>query len=663
MTTYEIKIKTGDRLGSGTNANIEIVLFDGSGKHTKPAKLDNLFRDDFERGHLDVFTIKDETDIPEVTEIKLRRDTAGRFSDWFVDQIEVLNKNTKITSIFPVLRWIRPKVDLFIGRHDTFLPQFDPRLQQRNAELQEKRTLYEYEERIPGLPVQIKNVPEDEEYSISRKWDIATKILRLRVEKGLDRIFGCGRWETFDDLTSVYTSYFERPKAVDDWKRDESFGWQRLNSVNPNLIYLCTEIPTKFGVTEDDIASFLEGLTISEAISEKRLFLIDLEILDGVTCFKEYVCPAPIALFFVNDKGQLMPVAIQLFQQKGPDNPVFLPSDPPYTWLFAKMWYNVADTSYHQSISHLGCTHLLMEGICIASNRCLSPSHPMFKLLAPHFLYHIAVNDHSLSSLIDAGGIFDTTMAIGHAGALELIIKGVRKWRMNVDGIYPELLKSKGVYCKDGSILPTFYQRDDMLTLYEAIHGYVTKYVNFYYDTSDKIIGDNEIQTFGQELTKSKSDGGCGILGVPFKNGRFTSAEQLTIVFTSIIFTSTVGHSAVNTAQYDTYGFPPNYPTRLDGAPPKNKSPLTEEDIVKCVVDRETTIEVMSLAVILSEKIKNALGDFEVNYTYDPAAVKIVEEFRKELKDIGQNINQRNEKLERKFEYLHPEEIPNSVSL
>uniref|UniRef100_A0A8W8HN90 Allene oxide synthase-lipoxygenase protein n=1 Tax=Magallana gigas TaxID=29159 RepID=A0A8W8HN90_MAGGI len=354
MTTYKIKIKTGDRLGAGTNANVEIVLFDGSGKHTKPAKLDNWFGDDFERGHVDVFTIKDDTNVPEVAEIKLRRDTAGLFSDWYVDQVEVMNKNTKITSVFPVLRWIRPNVDLFIARHDTFLPQFDPRPQQRNAELQEKRSLYEYEEKIPGLPVQVKNVPEDEVYSISKKWDIAAKKLRLRTEKGLDKIFGCGPWKTFDDLTSVYSSYFKRPKAVDDWKSDESFGWQRLNSVNPNLIYLCKEIPTKFGVTEDDLASFLEGLTISEAISKKRLFLIDLEILDGVTCFKEYVCPAPIALFFVNDKGQLVPVAIQLFQQKGPDNPVFLPSDPPNTWLFAKMWYNVADTSYHQSVSHLG---------------------------------------------------------------------------------------------------------------------------------------------------------------------------------------------------------------------------------------------------------------------------------------------------------------------
>lgn len=29
-------------------------------------------------------------------------------------------------------------------------------------------------------------------------------------------------------------------------------------------------------------------------------------------------------------------------------------------------------------------------------------------------------------------------------------------------------------------------------------------------DTSDKILNDVEIQTFGQELTKSKSEGGCG---------------------------------------------------------------------------------------------------------------------------------------------------------
>lgn len=56
------------------------------------------------------------------------------------------------------------------------------------------------------------------------------------------------------------------------------------------------------------------------------------------------------------------------------------------------------------------------------------------------------------------------------------------------------------------------------------------------------------------------------------------------------------------------------------------QNPLKEEDIVKSLIDKSTTLDTMVITRILSERSTNALGDFEVTYTYDPAAVKIVEE-------------------------------------
>lgn len=71
---------------------------------------------------------------------------------------------------------------------------------------------------------------------------------------------------------------------------------------------------------------------------------------------------------------------------------VYTPKDPTNTWLVAKMFYNNAEAQHHQALTHLGYTHLLMEGVVICTHRNLSPSHPLFKLMAPHFLFLLAIN-------------------------------------------------------------------------------------------------------------------------------------------------------------------------------------------------------------------------------------------------------------------------------
>lgn len=58
--------------------------------------------------------------------------------------------------------------------------------------------------------------------------------------------------------------------------------------------------------------------------------------------------------------------------------------------------------------------------------------------------------------------------------------------------------------------------------------------------------------------------------GVP-GDGRFRRPEDIGVVCTSLIFTCSVLHSAVNSPQYNEYGFPPNYPLILNGSPPTDK--------------------------------------------------------------------------------------------
>lgn len=59
-----------------------------------------------------------------------------------------------------------------------------------------------------------------------------------------------------------------------------------LITAKKGSIFLFT---TRFGVTEDSIKECLEGLTMSAAICKKRLFIVDLEILDGITCVEGYI--------------------------------------------------------------------------------------------------------------------------------------------------------------------------------------------------------------------------------------------------------------------------------------------------------------------------------------------------------------------------------------
>ncbi|XP_029653740.2 allene oxide synthase-lipoxygenase protein-like [Octopus sinensis] len=340
---------------------------------------------------------------------------------------------------------------------------------------------------------------------------------------------------------------------------------------------------------------------------------------------------------------------------------VFLPTDDSGVWTLAKMWYNLADSSYHQSVVHLGLTRLLMQMVVLALHRNISVSHPVYKILAPHTLYLLAINDFAFEKLVSTEGLVDKVMAIGRDGMYELIHNSSHEWNFSSDGHPATDFENRKV--DDPKVLPKYYFRDDSLVLYNAIHKYVSSYIDIYYADENDVNNDWEIQNWIESLAVGHENG--GLEGLPMKDGKghVSSKEELKEILAIIIFTCSVTHAAVNFLQYEEYGFPANYPATLNTPLLKDKDPKTESDIIAALPNKEETFNMVTLTRILSERATKSLGNFETQYIYDPKAVGCVKCFQSDLKRISDEIRRRNKTLEKPYEVLDPVNIPNAISI
>ncbi|XP_029653849.1 allene oxide synthase-lipoxygenase protein [Octopus sinensis] len=662
-----LQIRTGDQRESSTDSNVYVILHDTSETKSEMILLDNWCRNDFKIGALDTFNIKLPDSFTEVSKIEIWTEPCSielTSSNWYIDTIKFVRRFKGESVMFPVFRWIKPKHHYYIYPWDTFLPQNDPDEKQREGEIDYKREIYQIKY-AEGAPILCESLPIDEEFSAKYMWNMLTNKLDVILRGIYTRII-TDSWKTLDDLTNVYQEEkLTEPESVKFWREDTWFGYQRLNGCNPTVITLCEEIPSKLGVDDEVLKPVLKGETLEDLIKKKRLFYTDLDILEGITHREDLDMCVPIALFMLNSKDDLVPIAIQLQQQKGPDNPIFLPTDDHYVWTLAKMWYNLADSSFHQSLVHLGLTHLLMEGVILAMHRNISVSHPLYKLLAPHTLFLLAINSRGFKKLVSPGGWVDKTMTIGIDGMFQLIYKGVQLWDFSIDGNLPKEFARRKV--DDPNVLPKYYFRDDSLTLYNCILKYVSSYIDVYYGADKDVVEDWELQNWAECISKEPKpeDGGIGIKGLPMKDGKghMPSKEQLKLFITTVLFTCSVSHAHANFLQYEEYAFPANYPSMIRTPLLKDKNPRKEEDLMAALPDKATTLDVMAITNLLSAKTTKSLGDFETQYIYDPKALVCVKEFQMNLKAISDKIRKRNKTLEKAYNVLDPVNIPNAISI
>lgn len=670
---WSIQVYTGSKDLASTTADVNLILYADDGQSSEILLTHGgILSANFAVGQVDTFSIPGDkrgslTDNSKITDIELWM-SAGVFtnsSDWFLEKLIVTNENSEDSYTFPWLRWVTTSDHLFITLLDTYLPQTASvgYSSERADELEERRSMYQLAE-YPGYVRVEKTIPTDDNFQSADYNEIVSELaLRQLVQSVNYELMFWTEWQSVDDIKALYEmSMFDTPPYMDEWDSDVHFGRQRLIGVNHNILTRVIDIPSKLPVTDDLLADLLEGMTIKEAIGQKRLFTTDLEILKDITASSTNdgaaMC-APIALYFENSQGDLVPVAIQLFQEPGENNPIFTPDDPYNLWTLAKIWYNNADGAYHQAVTHMGKTHYLMEGVYVAMNRQLSPSHPVYKLLKPHFYYTVAIDDmiDTLHHFIDSHKFW----SYGIQGMLATIEKAFTDFELNTIDSLSDDLQRRGL--DDLNILPGYHARNDAVLLYSAIHKYVESYVGIYYTNTDLLEQDFEIQSWAAELSKDQSDGGIGIRGLPGE-GALKNTEDLVSIVTNVVYTASCGHAMAHFGQYEAYGFPPNYPLILRGSPPKSKTEeKTMRDVLDALPNIDETLNAMRLYMLLDNKRTKSLGYFEIDYIYDPKALVVLQEFRDNLDAITDQIKERNKSRSPAYEVLLPENIPNAVSI
>lgn len=127
-------------------------------------------------------------------------------------------------------------------------------------------------------------------------------------------------------------------------------------------------------------------------MEDKRDDEILSEIPTGHYNAKQMVLAVPMWLFYVRNDGAFVPLAIQLGQTPGDDFPIWTPKDTPLDWLLAKILFKNADHQIQQIVSHIACTHYILEPFSISLHRMVPPCHPIHKLLQEYLRDLVGTN-------------------------------------------------------------------------------------------------------------------------------------------------------------------------------------------------------------------------------------------------------------------------------
>uniref|UniRef100_A0A287DB02 Arachidonate 5-lipoxygenase n=1 Tax=Ictidomys tridecemlineatus TaxID=43179 RepID=A0A287DB02_ICTTR len=606
MPSYTVTVATGSQWFAGTDDYIYLSLVGSTGCSEKHL-LDKAFYNDFERGAVDSYDVTVDEELGDIQLIRIEKRKYWIHDDWYLKYITLKTPHGDYIE-FPCYRWITGK----LARDD----QIHILKQHRRKELETRQKQYRWMEWNPGFPLSIdarchKDLPRDIQFDSEKGVDFVLNYSKAMENLFINRFMHMfqSSWSDFADFEKIFVKISNTisERVMKHWQEDLMFGYQFLNGCNPVLIRRCSELPEKLPVTTEMVECSLERqLSLEQEVQQGNIFIVDYELLDGIDANKTDPCThqflaAPICLLYKNLANKIVPIAIQLNQTPGEENPIFLPSDAKYDWLLAKIWVRSSDFHVHQTITHLLRTHLISEVFGIAMYRQLPAVHPIFKLLVAHVRFTIAINTKAREQLICEYGLFDKANATGGGGHVQMVQKAMKDLTY-ASLCFPAAIKARGMESTED--IPYYFYRDDGLLVWDAIQTFTSEVVSIYYESDQVVEEDQELQDFVKDVYMYGMRGKKAS-GFPKS---IKTREKLSEYLTVVIFTASAQHAAVNFGQL----FLGMYP---------------EEHFIE-------------------KPVKEAMA-----------------RFRKNLEAIVSVIAERNKNKKLPYYYLSPDRIPNSVAI
>lgn len=488
------------------------------------------------------------------------------------------------------------------------------------------------------------------------------------------------------DALRAYQQLMPRPIPLfaREADRDEAFAYWRIAGPNPiglkqerSLAALRLKIPLDSHRIETRLRRKLAGpVRLAEEADHGRLFAVDFSLLQSAlrpvseraplrtrdSRWREKYLPAPIGVFLEardpHDGAKLVPLAIQIDQlqpaRERERNPVYYPDDG-WGWRIAKLYFEVADQSFHLGCSHVHRTHLVMGPFCLATPRQLSNEHPVFVLLQPHLRFTLQANKDAYRYFVNRRMTYHEF----YSGTLEetrqIAIQSHLSSKTFRDLGLERELASRGV--QDA---PADYPyRDDARLWLRPIRDFVTAYLGAFYRSDTAVQEDHELQAWAAELMNREYGAVKGL--VP--ENRLDTVGKLIDLLAQVIFTAGPGHASQHFAGNFYHRYAPAFPAAAYAPPPWRGERAHEarlRNTLPPILPASNQVRYSTFTNLQYDRFghygRYALGRVQ-------QARESVARLQAALVEVERTILDRQAQRMLPYEFLRPSRVPNSINI